>query len=54
MVKMCKACVWYGQCMTYVECDDFTPYEPDLDALIEEARVEYHEEWDEYVNEMAE
>lgn len=54
MVTRCKACIWYGQCMTYGECDDFTPYGQDLDNLIEENRSEYHAEWDEYVHEMTE
>lgn len=53
-LKQCERCIWFGQCEEPVECDDFTPLVDDVDADIERERIDFRQEWWEYVLEMQE
>lgn len=49
---MCEKCIWCGQCVSGLECGDFTPAEDDIEAAAMEGREEFYREWNIYAYEM--
>jgi len=48
----CDKCIWYGQCQTYANCEDFTPIECDLDAALVVLKQDYRAAFWEYLEEL--
>ena len=48
----CIDCIWRDKCPGTEVCDDYTPYDVEMDTIIEEGRTRFHEEWNEYINDL--
>ena len=52
----CRACLFYDRCRRRISCDHFTPAGDDaeeeaLNTYIEERRIEFNDEWFQYISE---
>lgn len=50
----CKTCVFGGQCHSAEDCDRYTPFDDDdeaIDRYIEEQRAEFRDAWFRYTSE---
>ena len=61
--RECKKCMWYDQCGSddcADECEDYTYLEENdndndgIETFIENGRIEFHEEFEEYISESQE
>lgn len=52
MNKNCKQCLYFGKCCADEVCDDYTPTCDDVDEIIKSARLEFHKEWFQYIEEF--
>lgn len=53
-MSICDKCLWSEQCRAPNGCEDFTPLEEDVDALIEQGRYEFREFWYEEYEDLSE
>ena len=49
----CKRCIWFEQCgeLSPRSCSHFDPGEEDLEELERERRMQFEEQWEEYLAE---
>ena len=48
----CMDCIWCEQCPDSSPCEGCTPFFEDQEQMIEDGRVLFREEWNEYIGEM--
>lgn len=45
----CQECIWKDDCESDYSCEHFSPSDEDIDNIIEEDRLFFYDEWNEYI-----